>query len=73
MEPTKSDVFCQLCSAKPPRSEAFIRGSEEAMKQFKASEHKDDAYAAMDLINPFQRGTDEWEGFEAILYDLTQK
>lgn len=53
------------------KADAFVRGYAEAERQY--MQNPDDPHRADSLINPYQRDTPEWEGFEEALYDLTQK
>jgi hypothetical protein len=49
-------------------SEAFIRGHQEAERQWREQEN-----TGKDFDNPYKEGTDEHDGFEAAVYTLTQK
>lgn len=51
----------------------YADGYRQAQRQWQRCHlPTDDPYASLDMINPFVRGTEEWEGFEAALFDLTR-
>lgn len=54
------------------KSSEFMAGYDEAVRQWNAYAGPDE-FAGISLINPYVRGSDGWEGFEAAAYDLTQK
>lgn len=54
-----------------PATDDFIRGNEEALKQFRAM--MNDVDLTNDFVNPFTPGTEEYRGFEAACYTLVQK
>ncbi len=62
-----------------PMTDAWIAGHAEAMNQFNRLEAEAAAgndqrpYGSQHFVNPFKPGSDQWDGFEHALHDLTQK